>query len=174
MQEAKRLTDIMIASFYDNKDGGFFFTANESEKVLIRNKEIYDGAVPSGNSVAAYALIRLFYFTSEKNYKEKAVNTIKAFSKNIKPGPISYAYMMMAVDYLIGPSSEIIISTSEDYKNNSELSKTLKAINTSFNPNKIIILNKVNAKNETENDLSKLSPFVKNQVLINNKTTYYI
>ena len=72
LSQAIKFQDDLIKYFWDNKEGGFYFTAADSEKLLIRKKEIYDGAIPSGNSVSLVNLIRLHKFTGNLGYEEKA------------------------------------------------------------------------------------------------------
>ena len=72
LQEALRLNDLMIKHFWDRQNGGLFMTADDGETLLIRDKKIYDGAIPSGNSVAALNLLRLGHMTGRQDYLQKA------------------------------------------------------------------------------------------------------
>ena len=97
LQEAKALTDTMIQFHEDEKLGGFFFTAKDHEKLFARSKDQYDGAVPSGNSMAARNLVRLWLITGDKNYRDKAVKTFETFSSSLKDYPTSLTTMMQGL-----------------------------------------------------------------------------
>ncbi len=80
LKKAIELNDHMIKHFYDDKNGGFFFTPDYGEELIARNKEIYDGAIPSGNSAAIYNLLKLGRITGNTELEEKANETIRFFS----------------------------------------------------------------------------------------------
>ena len=84
LDEARALTDTMIQFHGDKKAGGYFFTANDHEKLFARSKDQYDGATPSGNSVAARNLVRLWIKTGEERYKVEAERTFKTFAGALK------------------------------------------------------------------------------------------
>ena len=84
LDEARTLTDTMIQYHGDKKTGGYYFTANDHEKLFARSKDQYDGATPSGNSVAARNLVRLWTKTGEERYKTEAERTFKAFAGTLK------------------------------------------------------------------------------------------
>jgi hypothetical protein len=89
LNEAKALTDLMIQYHADKDAGGFFYTANDAEKLFARSKDQYDGAQPSGNSVAARNLVRLWIKTREEKYAKEAERTFKALAAPLKSGPAS-------------------------------------------------------------------------------------
>ncbi len=97
LKSAQSLTDDMIKFHLDNDHGGFFYTANDHEKLFARAKDQYDGAQPSGNSVAARNLVRLWSKTGESRYRDLAERTIKAFSGNLQANPTSLATMAQAL-----------------------------------------------------------------------------
>ena len=87
LDEAKKLTDLMIEHHADKKVGGFFYTSSDHEKLFARAKDQFDGAQPSGNSVAARNLVRLWAKTGEDKYRETAEKTFKAFAATLKTNP---------------------------------------------------------------------------------------
>jgi uncharacterized protein len=89
LDEAKALTDVMIQYHADKDSGGFFYTANDAEKLFARAKDQYDGAQPSGNSVAARNLVRLWIKTGEEKYAKEAERTFKALAGTLKSNPAS-------------------------------------------------------------------------------------
>jgi len=103
LQKARQTTDIMLEEFWDAEQGGFFM-AGQSTVVpkMPRLKEVHDGAIPSGNSVALRTLVELTQRTGESAYEDKAVATIAAFSEQIAANPSAYAYLLLGVDQLLG------------------------------------------------------------------------
>jgi uncharacterized protein len=98
LDEAGALTDAMIKYHSDAKHGGFYFTANDHEKLFARNKDQYDGAQPSGNSVALRNLARLARLTGDKGYRTEAEKGFKAFVAAMKSSPTGLTAMLMGLD----------------------------------------------------------------------------
>ena len=101
---ALELADITIDHFLDEKEGGFFFTADDGEEILFRHKDSYDGAIPSGNSVMMLNLLRLSRITGRSDLEEKALGVSRAFARNIGQIPSAYSQLMVALEFLEGPS----------------------------------------------------------------------
>ncbi|UCE28639.1 MAG: thioredoxin domain-containing protein [Candidatus Bathyarchaeota archaeon] len=166
LKEALRLQDDMMEHFWDKENGGFFFKADDSEKLLIRHKEPRDGALPSGNSVAFLNLIRLSRMTGKTHYEEKAAILAKAFSTHEEGTPSHNTMFLTALDFFIGPANEIAIVGNPDSK---ETKNMLHAIRKRFVPNKVMLLKIAEQKN-----LENIAVFTKDMKMINNKTTAYI
>lgn len=152
------MTRIMRDQFEDSPEGGFFLTAKEGEKLLVRPKEIYDGAVPSGNSVALLNLLRLHRFTGNEDLRRSADRLIQTFASAVEADPTGYTQFLIAFDFAVGPSSEIVLAGSLQ---DPFLEGVLKEIHLRFMPNKIIIL-----QNEA---MRKIAPFIKEQGLVHGK-----
>ncbi len=168
LKEAKNLTQKMIELFWDKKEGGFFFTSYDSEKLIAPQKEVYDGAIPSANSIAALNLIRIGKLTMNKEFENKAETLLKAFANQILQNPMGYSQLLIALDFLLGPSKEIIISGD---KNASETKQMISFIYKKFIPNKVIALR---PNSEEVKEIIPLIPFIKNQIPIEGKTTAYV
>jgi uncharacterized protein YyaL (SSP411 family) len=97
LDEARALTDTMVKYHADPDGGGFFYTANDAEKLFARAKDQYDGAHPSGNSVAARDLVRLWQKTGEDRYRALAEKTLRAFAAPLKENPTSLTTMAEAL-----------------------------------------------------------------------------
>jgi uncharacterized protein YyaL (SSP411 family) len=111
LQSAVALAETMIALFYDGAEGGFFMSEKTQEGELIeRPKEAYDGAIPSGNSMAALVLLRLHAFTEREEFREKAKSTLRAFSRAMANQPQGFPQMLVALDLYLGPTRQIIVS----------------------------------------------------------------
>ncbi len=153
LETAINLNKYLYKKFRDEKNHGYFFTSEDSEKLLTRQKEIYDGAVPSGNSVHLLNLIRLYNLTGDNFYREEAYKQINAFAGEVKRMPSVFAQFLCGLDFLFGPSIELIISAKES-KVTDQVNRKISQI---YYPSKVII--QINESNK--NDLSKLIQYAK-------------
>lgn len=168
LKAALTLNQETLDMFWDNEKGGFFFTSSTSERLLTRSKEIYDGAIPAGNSIALYNLLRLARITGNNELEERAEDINRAFSKTIQDMPYAYSQFLTGVTFQIGSSFEVIITgdtAAEDTK------KLLKGLNQSFIPNKVVVLKPVESN---ANEILNLAPYIKENTMINNKATAYV
>ena len=148
--------------------GGFFLIAVVGEKVLIRAKEIYDGAIPSGNSVMALNLLRVHKITGKERYLNSSENLFSAFSGFLEKNPQGAEVLLHALDFKLSPPKEIVIAGELGSKETSQL---IEAINQNFIPGKILLFRPTG--NE-EPEITKLSPFLINLNLVNGKPAVYI
>jgi uncharacterized protein YyaL (SSP411 family) len=128
----------LISNFWDGDQGAFNFTGKDSEELVIKKKEIYDGAVPSGNSVAFLNLIRLSRLTGDHELENKAVEIGSTFSDEVRKFPSGYTQLMLGLDFAVGPSYEVVVEGNPENKSTIEI---LKALRTNYIPNKIVHLN---------------------------------
>ena len=152
------LADKMLMHFWDITHGGFHQTADYSEAALIRNKEIYDGAYPSGNSVAALDLIRLSRITGETRFEEKTQQLMHAFSVNVARAPHSHTQLMTALDFALGSSSEVVI-IGEPQKE--DTAKMLQTVRSRFLPRKVVLFRSSHEKYPEITDLAKFTKDMK-------------
>nr|WP_232330850.1 MULTISPECIES: thioredoxin domain-containing protein [unclassified Thermoactinomyces] len=131
------LTKKMIELFGDEKNGGFYFYGKDAETLLVRPKEIYDGATPSGNSVAAYNLIRLGKLTSDEQLLKEADRQLRAFAKAIDSSPISHSFFLIAMMFAQGPSKEIVISGRP---NDVDTKEMIRMVQRAYLPEAVIAL----------------------------------
>ncbi len=169
LKEALSLTNEMLRLFWDEKEGGFFFAAHDSADVILRQKEIYDGALPSGNSIAALDMVRLFHFTLDEQWEENAQKLFKVFSNDIIQHPSAYAQMLIALDFLLGPSQEVILSG--DLKD-PLLNQMIQNLFSKFIPNKVVIVRPTDQRQAQE--IISLIPSLENQIPLEEKTTAYV
>jgi uncharacterized protein len=167
IKTAIKLNKYMIENFWDEKSGGFYFTQKNSELEEFRQKDIYDGAIPSGNSIALLNLIKLGRITAERLLEDKALEIIKAFSGTVKKSPEAYTQFISSYDFLLGPSYEIVIAGD---KNSEQVKQILNDINSVFAPNKVIILK---PPGNEGNELSAIAPYLKTMVMLNEKPAIY-
>jgi uncharacterized protein YyaL (SSP411 family) len=156
----------MVANFWDEEDGGFFTTANGAEALLARAKDVYDGAIPSGNSVAALDLARLGHLTGSMEDLARAERVFRAFSGSIAESPSQYAQMMLALDTVLGPAGEIVIAGDPEAADTKAM---LREARSRYLPNVVVILRPPG----DEAPIVKLAPFVLDLTQRDGKATAY-
>jgi hypothetical protein len=109
LEAALALTEAMRAHFADAEAGGFFTSADDAEALIFRHKEVYDGALPSGNSVAAWNLLRLARLTGRQELEEDARRTLAAFGSAARM-PAAHTLYLLALDFALGPSFEVVVA----------------------------------------------------------------
>lgn len=114
LREAKRLADCMIDLFWDEEEGGFYTSRKGGEELIFRKKEGYDGAVPSGNSLALTALLTLYRLTGTARYAQVASSGFNAFSTMASERPSSYTGYMDALLSALSHSYEVVIAGERD------------------------------------------------------------
>ncbi len=106
---AIQLGDIVMQHFYDNDNGGFYFTANDHENLILRPKPLMDEAIPSGNGIAAYVLNRLGHLIGEQRYIDAAETTLHYAWRSISEIPHAHAALLFALDETLKPPAMLII-----------------------------------------------------------------
>jgi len=109
LTEAQTLTERMIEEFWDEQNGGFFFTGKSHEDLIVRSKDYFDNATPSGNSVAAIALLRLATLTGKENYRNLSIAVLREIGETARRYPSGFGYALSAVDFLLSTPKEIAI-----------------------------------------------------------------
>ena len=168
LETALQLNDDLVSHFWDHEKGGFYFTPDDGEELLVRQKEIYDGAIPSGNSVAAYNGIRLARMTGNNSYEEISSRINSIFSGQVGRAPSAFTLLLTALDFGVGPSYEVVIVGDEKSTHTREM---MLALSSSFLPNKVVIFRPAG---ERVPKIAEIAPFVRNQTDIDGKTTAYV
>jgi hypothetical protein len=132
---AIELADFMLRLFDDPQRGGFFFTASDHETLITRPKDLYDNAVPSGNSMAALALLRLGKLTGRSDFLSAAERTLRAGVPLMQQAPLATGQLLLALDMHLGPSKEIVILGDP---RQSDTSAALVGLRHRFVPNKVV------------------------------------
>jgi uncharacterized protein YyaL (SSP411 family)/aryl-alcohol dehydrogenase-like predicted oxidoreductase len=115
LETARALAERMVNDFLDGETGAFFTTAVEHEKLIVRHKEAMDGAVPSGNSVAAGVLARLSYHFGNGKLREMAVRAVAAYGKIVGRYPRAFARSLMVIDLVLEGATELaFVGAPED------------------------------------------------------------
>ncbi len=165
---ALKIIEEMIEDFHDTKNGGFYQTSMRSEELISREKGAYDGAMPSGNSAAAWSLIRASRMTGRTDLEEIAYGTFNAFSADIERSPTGFSMMLSAYIHAIGPSREIVIAGD---RKDPATGRMIDIIRGSFLPDKVVLL-KEPGKNGME--IERIAPFTKQNIQIEGRTTAYV
>ncbi|MBU4077370.1 MAG: thioredoxin domain-containing protein, partial [Euryarchaeota archaeon] len=152
-------------------EGKFYvWTENEIDSVLGEDnelmKEIYDGAIPSGNSVAMLNLLRLGRMTANAGFEEKAAQIGRAFSKTIWQAPRAYTQMMAALDFALGPISEVVIAGDAGAQDTKAM---LDALRREFIPGKVVIL-----QPGEDTGIIDLAEYTRNLTSIEGSATAYV
>jgi uncharacterized protein YyaL (SSP411 family) len=109
IDEAVSLADVLQAQFADAQGGGFFYTATDHEQLIARHKDVQDSSVPSGNALAATALVRLGKLCGRDDYLQSAQSTLRSFARLMQEYPTATGQMLVALDLWLGPTREIAI-----------------------------------------------------------------
>lgn len=165
LKKALTLSDELIRLFWDEKEGGLYIYGSDSEQLITRPKAIYDGALPSGNSVAALNFLKLSRLTGRYDFEEKANAILKAFSSDISGQPISYAYSLTALIFGMEKGQEIVIVSDSYDKAKSFIDKTYE----DFRPFTVSIL-----YNPNDYIMNEVSPYLETYSALGGKTTAYV
>ena len=153
LSEAKALTEKALALFGGpggGPEGPLRFTAEGGEPMLYETQELYDGAVPSGNSVMLLSLLRLSRLLGDTSYEKRAEGIFQFFSEKMAQYPAGFSQALMALEYQIGPAREIVFAGTAQ-----EIEPFLSRLRAHFIPNLVVLLNDP-ASHET---LKKISLF---------------
>src|SRR5262249_28171633 len=116
---------VMVEQFWDEAEGGFYFTGKDHEQLIARTKDPHDNATPSGNAMAVTALLRLAKLTGRADLREKAGRTLRLFRGIMEASAMAAAQMLIAYDFDLGPVKEYAIVGDPA---NDETKRVLRAI----------------------------------------------
>lgn len=168
LEKALDLNRQMLDILWDDKDGGLFFSSEDTEKLLLRQKEAHDGALPSGNSVAMLNILRMARMTADAGLENKAAQIAQAFSRQIAQYPAAYTQFLVALDLAFGPSYEIIIAGEPDGEDTKEMIKALRDI---YLPNKVALFLPLT---DDKKEIVKTAPFLKDFSSADSKAKTYM
>ena len=133
LEWAEELQEKQDALFWDVEEGGYFFAPASAGDLIVRKKELHDGAYPSGNSVSALNLLKLFGLTGEKHYDDKAQGVFQAMAGDVGRYPAGYSMTLVALDYSLDSAKEIAIVGPES-------DEVRRYLNQTFLPNKVMAM----------------------------------
>jgi uncharacterized protein YyaL (SSP411 family) len=138
LQFAIDLADGMIARFYDADTGGFWQSSAEAKDLILRIKDDYDGAEPSGNSVAALAMLKLAAICDEPRYREAGEKTVRLFAERLHQLPQGLPLMLHALDFMLEEPRRVVIAGAFEKEKTGAL---LAAAHAVYQPNKVVLGN---------------------------------
>lgn len=150
LEKAIKYTDFMLQHFWDPVDCTLYFTSDDHEQLIVRTKSLYDLAVPSGNSVAASDLLRLYHLTQKNDYLEKAEQIMKSGATSSAENPFGFGQLLTAIYLYVKKPIEITVRTTD---NIGEGQKMATWINKQFMPNAITAII------ENQSQLSRLQEY---------------
>lgn len=166
LQLAEKIATDITTYFYDNNSGGYFLYASDSEQLISRPKELYDGAIPSGNALAAQVFITLSALTGKVHWKETAYHQLQFLAGNIMDYPAGYTASLIAMTEFLYPSYQLVCVTEQE----SISSEILAAFHSIlFSTMDILIKTPKNEK-----ILSAICPFTKDYPIETGRTAFYL
>ncbi len=162
LDKAKGLASTMIEEFWDESSKAFFLTGKSHEKLIVRSKDVYDGAVPSGNSVALDFLLRLHVLTGNKEFRDIGMKGLENIAEVAGKFSSSFGYVLMTCDFAMDSPKEIVILGEQN-------EEFLTKLYSDFYPNKVVVL-----ANEISEELGKEIPLLEGRTKIGDKTTAFV
>ena len=160
---ATNLANYLITHFWDDSTNGFFFTSDDHEKLIMRPKNNYDLSMPSGNSVAAYVLLKLYHITQNKQFLEIAKKIIESQAISAAENPFAFGYLLNALYLYYQKPTEITIINDNNFELVSHLRKK-------FLPESIMVL----VENQSNLEALSKHPFFSGKEFQNDKTTVFV
>jgi uncharacterized protein YyaL (SSP411 family) len=133
LESAQELAHVMVAQFWDDAEGGFFFTGKDHETLIARAKDAQDNATPSGNSMAVTGLLRLHKLTGDKAWLAKAERTLGLYSGLLGSSPLAAGQMLIALDFYLGPVEEFAVVGDQ-----AAASEVLNLLRGGFRPRQVV------------------------------------
>jgi uncharacterized protein YyaL (SSP411 family) len=153
IEAALDLAEVMIDQFWDADDGGFFYTGRDHEALIARGKDPHDNAIPSGNSMAVTALLRLVKLTGRTDLQDKAETTLALYRGLLGAHPLAAGQMLLALDFHLGPVQQTAIvgdPTAEETR------RVLRLLGSSYQPHRVTALKTSGGEEEQREGLLPL------------------
>ncbi|HEV2762986.1 MAG TPA: thioredoxin domain-containing protein, partial [Pyrinomonadaceae bacterium] len=166
LKEAVRLTEKMIDEFWDEQDGGFFYTGESGEKLIVRSKDYFDNATPSGNSVALGVLLRLSVLTGEEKYRRLATTVFRLMGDSVARYPSAFGYALSALDFYLSTPKEVVIVSPRGAAADRTLAREVWK---RYLPNKVVV-----QAHEGDADALALVPLLRDRTAIGGTATAYV
>jgi len=168
LEAALELNGQMLGHFRDPESGGLFFSPDDGEALIVRKKEIYDGALPSGNAVAVMNLLKLARITGNPEFESEAAAIGRAFSGRIGQMPSAYTQWLTSADFALGPSYEVVIVGEGGA---ADTWRMMAALQTGFIPNHVAVFR---PSDEAAPEIDRLAEFVRDHRSMDGRATAYV
>lgn len=166
LEGAVSLNQEFIGKYWDEEKGGFYFTSETAEELLGRKKEIYDGAMPSSNSVAMMNLLRLGRMIGKTEWEQMADKAQKLFGRDIKKAPTGFGAALQSIEFSIGVSREIVIA---GFKDDPDTKKMLRLLQDQFLTGTVVLLN-----DPGDDKIKDLASYLSDFEMQDGKATAYV
>jgi len=137
LKKAIVLQERMVKDYWDDRAGGFFLSAEAGDELPLRPKELYDGAIPSANSVSFFNLTILSRLTGDAKWERQAAELSSAFAGSVSQHPTAYTFFLLALELMRGRSREVVIVGEPDSPQTQQLLAVLDEI---FLPHAVVLL----------------------------------
>ncbi len=168
LEAAQGLAKGMIDLFGDPDRGGFYFAGRDGERLIARTKEIYDGAIPSGNSVAALVLLRLARLTGDAEFERRAEGIMRYSAPVVKGAPAGFTALLAALDFALGPTREIVIAGNAARDDTRQMLAVLWG---RFMPHTVILLT---GEGPDRRALERIVPSIREMEAVGGRATAYV
>ncbi len=150
------LNAYLMTHFQDKENGGFFTTSDTAETLLVRTKEVYDGVIPSSNSLIFFNLLRLSRLTGNTEYEQIASGLSAAFGTALMSNPSAHAFFLSALDYATGRATEVVIAGCQDDDSTRQM---IDACRHGFSPSLLVLLNEANRSQKKSRDFRDMTTY---------------
>ena len=166
LEQALVLTAKMVDEFWDNEDGGFFFTGRSHEELIVRSKDFFDNATPAGNSVAAEVLLRIGLLTDTDDYQRRTAAILRLMASAFERYPSGFGRLLCVLDFYLGTPKEIALIGEPG---TTETQALRDQIWRPYLPNKVI------AQTSSGNTkIAEIVPLLRDRPQLNGKATVYV
>lgn len=145
-----------IDRLFRDEDGGYYFSGSDAEELLVRPKEVYDGATPSGNSVAALSFLKLRALTNQEKWQDRALEMLQVFGGAVRRFPQGYTYLLSALEWTLVPPSQLVLVGRLEQEN---LIKMMNLAQKPFQPGRVLLWHDLDNTEEIKKVLPKITDY---------------
>jgi uncharacterized protein YyaL (SSP411 family) len=153
--------------FWDERRGGYFSAPTGKEDLIAQQKDVYDGAIPSANSVSFTNLHRLALLTGDLGYEKRASELARIYTSLLSRSPAAYTFFLSGLSGVFGPASSVVIAKGEDSGRAGEM---IRSLDLGFFPFTVVLTRAA----DTGKNLARVSPFTREMIPLEGKTTAYV
>jgi hypothetical protein len=171
LRQALELERALHEHFHDGERGGYFLAADDVGDLLVRNRESHDGALPSGNSVAAAVQLRLGRLTGSSKLEARGRATLAAFAGEVARAALGHSEYLCALDFDLGPGFELVLVGARD---DAGLSRARRELGRRFLPHLVLLERPDPDADGRAAALAELAPFTGPQRALSGRATFYL